>query len=40
MEAIIMNTENSKTNELRRFRLTLLHKFYLKDPNKIWHWLT
>ena len=34
MEAIFMNTETSKTNEPRRFRLTLADKLNLKDPNK------
>ena len=29
-----MNTENSKTNEPHKFRLTLADKFSLKDPNK------
>ena len=29
-----MNTENSKTNECHRFRLTLADKRNLKDPNK------
>ena len=36
MEAIFMNTENSKNNEPHRFRLA--DKLTLKDP-KIWHWL-
>ena len=36
MEAIFMNTENSKNNEPHRFRLTLADKLTLKDP-KIWH---
>ena len=34
METIFMNTENSKNNEPRRFRLTLADKLNLKDPNK------
>ena len=34
-----MNTENSKTNETYKFRLTLADKLNLKDPGKIWHWL-
>ena len=34
METIFMNTENSKTNEPHRFRLTLAGKLSLKDPNK------
>ena len=34
MEAIFINTENTKTNEPRRFRLTLADKINLKDPNK------
>ena len=29
-----MNTENSKTSEPHRLRLTLADKFNLKDPNK------
>ena len=29
-----MNTENSKTNEPRRFTLDLTDKFDLKNPNK------
>ena len=29
-----MNTENSRTNEPHRFRLTLGDKINLKDPNK------
>ena len=29
-----MNTENSKTNETHRFRLTLADKRYLKGSNK------
>ena len=29
-----MNTENSKTNEPHRFRLTLADKRDLKDPSK------
>ena len=29
-----MNTENSKTNESHRFRLTLAGKLDLKGPNK------
>ena len=29
-----MNTENSRTNEPRRFRLTLADKLNLKDVNK------
>ena len=34
MEAIFMNTENSKTNEPRRFKLDLTDKLNLKNPNK------
>ena len=34
MEAIFMNTENSKTSELHRFKLDLTDKFNLKNPNK------
>ena len=29
-----MSTENSKTNEPHRFRVTLAGKLNLKDPNK------
>ena len=29
-----MNTENSKTNDPHRFRLSLVDKLNLKDPNK------
>ena len=32
MEAISMNTENSKTSESHRFKLDLTDKIYLKDP--------
>ena len=34
METVFMNTENSKTNEPDKFRLTLADKLNLKDPNK------
>ena len=34
METIFMNTENSKTVELRRFRLKLADKVNLEDRNK------
>ena len=34
MELIFLNTENSKTTEPHRFRLTLGDKRNLKDPNK------
>ena len=36
MEAIFMNTSNSKTNEPHRFRLSLVDKLNLnlKNPNK------
>ena len=34
MEAIFMNTENSKTNKPHRFRLTLADKLNLKESNK------
>ena len=34
METIFMNTENSKTNEPHKFRLSLSDKLNLKDPNK------
>ena len=39
METIFMNTENSKTNEPYRFRLTLADKLNLKILIKTWHWL-
>ena len=29
-----MNTENGKTNESHKFRLSLSDKFNLKNPNK------
>ena len=32
METIFMNTENSKTNESRRFKLDLGDKLNLKNP--------
>ena len=34
MKAIFMNTENSKTNERHRFRLSLANKINLKSRNK------
>ena len=34
METIFRNTENGKTNEPHKFRLTLADKLNLKDPNK------
>ena len=34
MEAIFLNTENSKTNEPQRFKLNLTDKRNLKNPNK------
>ena len=34
MENIFMNTENSKTNELHRFKLDLTDKLNLKSPNR------
>ena len=34
METIFMNTENSKTNEPHKFRLSLPDKLILKNPNK------
>ena len=34
MKTIFMNTENRKTNEPHKFRLTLPGKKNLKDPNK------
>ena len=39
METNFMNSENSKTNEPHKFRLTLADKRNLKDPKKIWHWV-
>ena len=33
METIFMNTENSKTNEHQRLKLTLADKINLKDPS-------
>ena len=34
METIFMNTENGKSNEPHRVRLTLADKLNLKDPSK------
>ena len=34
METVISNTENTMTNEPRRFRLTLADKLNLADPNR------
>ena len=34
METIFMNTDNSKTNEPHKFRLSLSDKLNLKNPNK------
>ena len=34
METIFINSENSKANEPRRFRLSLAGKCNLKDPSK------
>ena len=34
METAFMNTENIKTNDPHKFRLTLADKLKLKDPNK------
>ena len=34
METIFMNNENSKVNELHKFRLSLPDKLNLKNPNK------
>ena len=34
MEINFMNTENSKTNQSHRFKLSLVDKLDLKDPNK------
>ena len=34
METIFMNSENSKTSELHRFKVNLTDKLNLKDPKK------
>ena len=34
METIFINTENSKTDEPHKFRLTLADRLNLKDPSK------
>ena len=34
METILRNTENSKTNEPHRLRLSLVDKLNLKNPNE------
>ena len=34
MKTIFMSTENSRTNEPHRFRLSLADKLNLKDPSK------
>ena len=34
METVFINTENSRTNEPHKFRLTLADKLNLKDPSK------
>ena len=34
MEAILINTENRKTNEPNRFKLHLTDKLNLKNPSK------
>ena len=34
METIFMNTECSRTNKPHRFRLSVVDKLNLKDPNK------
>ena len=34
METIFINTKNSETNETRRFRVSLVEKLNLKDPNE------
>ena len=34
MESIFMNTENIRTNEPHRLRLSLVDKLNRKDPNK------
>ena len=37
METFFMNTKNSKTNELHRFRYDLIDKLDLKIQIKLWH---
>ena len=39
METIIINTENSKTNETYELRLDFADKNNLKDPNETWVYL-
>ena len=34
METIFINTENSKTDEPHKFRLTLADRLNLKEPSK------
>ena len=34
METIFINTENSKTDEPHKFRLTLADRLNLKDPSR------
>ena len=34
METMFMKTENNKSNEPHRFKLSLTNKLNLKDPNK------
>ena len=34
METLFMNTENGKTSERHRFRLSLADKLNLKEPSK------
>ena len=34
METFFMNTKNSKTNELHRFKFDLIDKLDFKNPNK------
>ena len=36
MKTIFVNTENSRTSELRRFKLDLTDKLNLKNSKKIW----
>ena len=36
METIFMNTQNGKTSEVHKFKLSLTDKLSLKDPKKTW----
>ena len=35
METVFMNSKNSKTSELNRFKYDLIDKLDLKDPSKM-----